>query len=295
MREENKRIAKNTLIVYVRLIITTFLGLLSSRFVLAALGASDYGLYNVVGATVIMFSFITSALYNTTTRFINYEQGKSDGNVNRIFNMSLAIHICFAIVALLILESIGVYYINNYLNVAAGKESDAIFVFQVSTIVTCLSLISVPYNSLFIVHEDFRTIAIFDILAAIAKFAIQGDTDLQQLQPFRCRSFVVQEPGQQHGYQLLFRNDNQCRLCHLLCCAELHHDLCRQLRHCFSAPNHPERQSWRYGQDSLPGFFHLQNMHFVDVAIAVPHLLRATFPPTSVVRRQHARQHRHIL
>ena len=136
MREENKRIAKNTLIVYVRLIITTFLGLLSSRFVLAALGASDYGLYNVVGATVIMFSFITSALYNTTTRFINYEQGKSDGNVNRIFNMSLAIHICFAIVALLILESIGVYYINNYLNVATGKESDAIFVFQVSTIVT---------------------------------------------------------------------------------------------------------------------------------------------------------------
>lgn len=172
MREENKRIAKNTLIVYARLVITTFLGLLSSRFVLAALGASDFGLYNVVGATVIMFSFITSALYNTTTRFINYEQGKSNGNVNRIFNMSLAIHVCFAVVALLILESVGVYYIHNYLNVAAGKESDAMFVFQVSTIVTCLSLISVPYNSLFIVHEDFRTIAKFDILGAIVKFAL---------------------------------------------------------------------------------------------------------------------------
>ncbi len=172
MREENKRIAKNTLIVYARLVITTFLGLLSSRFVLAALGASDYGLYNVVGATVIMFSFITSALYNTTTRFINYEQGKADGNVNRIFNISLCIHICFALVALLILESIGVYYIDNYLNVEAGKEADAMFVFQVSTTVTCLSLISVPYNSLFIVHEDFRTIAIFDIVGAIAKFVL---------------------------------------------------------------------------------------------------------------------------
>jgi len=172
MREENKRIAKNTLIVYARLVITTIIGLLSSRFVLAALGDSDYGLYNVVGATVIMFSFITSALYNTTTRFINYEQGKADGNVNRIFNMSLAIHICFALVALLILESVGVYYIHNYLNVAAGKEADAMFVFHVSTIVTCLSLTSVPYNSLFIVHEDFRTIAIFDILSAVAKFAL---------------------------------------------------------------------------------------------------------------------------
>ena len=109
MREEDKRIAKNTLIVYSRLIITTVLGLVSMRLVLAALGKSDYGLYNVVGATVIMFSFITSALYNTTTRFINYEQGKSDGNVNRIFNMSIVIHVCFAIVALLILESVGVY------------------------------------------------------------------------------------------------------------------------------------------------------------------------------------------
>lgn len=172
MREENKRIAKNTLIVYVRLIITTLLGLLSSRFVLAALGASDYGLYNVVGATVIMFSFITSALYNTTTRFINYEQGKSDGNVNRIFNMSLAIHVCFAILSLIILESAGIYYIHNYLNVAVGKEADAMFVFQVSTITTCLSLISVPFNSLFIVHEDFRIIAILDILGAIVKFAL---------------------------------------------------------------------------------------------------------------------------
>jgi len=172
MREENKRIAKNTLIVYARLIITTLLGLLSSRYVLAALGASDYGLYNVVGATVIMFSFITSALYNTTTRFINYEQGKPDGNVNRIFNMSLAIHVVFAIIALILLESAGIYYILNYLNVAAGKEADAMFVFQVSTVVTCLSLISVPFNSLFIVYEDFRTIAIIDILGAIVRFAL---------------------------------------------------------------------------------------------------------------------------
>lgn len=172
MREENKRIAKNTLIVYARLVITTIIGLLSSRYVLATLGDSDYGLYNVVGATVIMFSFITSALYNTTTRFINYEQGKPDGNVNRIFNMSLAIHVCFAVVALAILESGGIYYILNYLNVAAGKEADAMFVFQVSTITTCLSLISVPYNSLYIVHEDFRFTAVLDILGAIVKFAL---------------------------------------------------------------------------------------------------------------------------
>lgn len=172
MREENKRIAKNTLIVYVRLIITTGLGLLSLRFVLAAIGESDYGLYNVVGAAVIVFSGITSALYNTTTRFINYEQGKPDGNVNTIFNMSLAIHVCFAILVLMIVESAGIYWFYNYLNVAAGKEADAMFVFQVSTITTCLSLISVPFNSLFIVHEDFRTTAIIEIFGAIVKFTL---------------------------------------------------------------------------------------------------------------------------
>lgn len=172
MREENKRIAKNTIVVYLRLIITTLLGLISSRIVLNALGASDYGLYNVVGAIVVMFSFITSALYSTTTRFINFEQGKPNGDVNRVFNISLAIHIVFAVVALLLLETIGVYYINHYLNVAAGKEADAMFVFQVSTIITCLSLVGVPYNSLFIVHEDFSTIAVIDILGAVIKFSL---------------------------------------------------------------------------------------------------------------------------
>ena len=172
MREENKRIAKNTIVVYLRLIITTLLGLISSRIVLNALGASDYGLYNVVGAIVVMFSFITSALYSTTTRFINFEQGKTNGDVNRVFNISLAIHVVFAILAFLLLESVGVYYINHYLNVAAGKETDAMFVFQVSTIITCLSLVGVPYNSLFIVHENFSTIAVIDILGAVVKFAL---------------------------------------------------------------------------------------------------------------------------
>lgn len=172
MREENKRIAKNTIVVYIRLVITTLLGLISSRIVLNALGASDYGLYNVVGAIVVMFSFITSALYSTTTRFINFEQGKPNGDVNRVFNISLAIHVVFAIIALLLLESIGVYYINHFLNVAAGKEADAMFVFQISTVITCLSLVGVPYNSLFIVHEDFSTLAVIDILGAILRFIL---------------------------------------------------------------------------------------------------------------------------
>lgn len=172
MQEGNKRIAKNTLIVYARMGVTTILGLISSRFVLKALGASDFGLYNVVGAIVVMFSFISSALYSTTTRFINYEQGKKNGNVNRIFNISLVIHIFFAITCLIFLETIGVVYINNFLNVAIEKEGDAMFVFQTSTIAACIGIINMPFQSLFIANEKFSIIAVIDICNAILKFIL---------------------------------------------------------------------------------------------------------------------------
>lgn len=168
----NKRIAKNTLIVYIRIFITMFVGLFTSRFVLQALGVSDYGLYNVVGGVISMFTFISGSLAATTTRFVNYEMGKTDGDTNRIFNISNVLHICFAILILILAESVGIFYIDNYLNVEAGKEADAMFVFQVSTIVACIGIINVPYQSLFIAHEKFSLIAIIDILNTIIRLAL---------------------------------------------------------------------------------------------------------------------------
>ena len=168
----NKKIAKNTLIVYSRLFIAMFVGLLTSRFVLQALGASDFGLYNVVGGVIAMFTFISGSLATTTTRFINYEMGKVDGNINKIFNISNTLHIFFAIIILLLTEIIGVFYINNYLNVVPGKEADAMFVFQVSTIVACIGIINIPYQSLFIANEKFGTIAIIDIINTLIKLIL---------------------------------------------------------------------------------------------------------------------------
>ena len=170
MQEDNKRIAKNTLIVYTRLVLTTIIGLVSSRYVLQLLGVSDYGLYNVVGAVIVMFSFLTSALYGTTTRFINYEQGKKDGDVNRVFNMSIMLHVSFSALTFLILETIGVIYIIYFLNVAAGKEQDAMFIFQLSTFVACIGLLAIPYQSLFVVHEKFTVIAIADLVFSLLRF-----------------------------------------------------------------------------------------------------------------------------
>lgn len=168
----NKRIAKNTLIVYVRLFVVTAVGLLTSRFVLQALGISDYGLYNVVGGVIALFAVIAGSMSSTTIRFLNIEIGKKDGNPNRIFNICQVTHIAFAIIVLLLAESIGVFYIINYLNVEPGKEADAMFVFQVSTVVACIGIINVPYQSVFVAKEKFLHIAVIDIVNALIKLGL---------------------------------------------------------------------------------------------------------------------------
>lgn len=170
--QENKRIAKNTIVVYIRLFITTIIGLLTSRFVLQALGISDYGLYNVVGGVIALFSVIAGSMSGTTIRFLNIEIGKNDGNPNKIFNICQITHIFFALIVLLLVETIGIFYILNYLKVAPGKEADAMFVFQVSTIVTCIGIINVPFQSVFIAKEKFIHIAIIDILNVLIKLGL---------------------------------------------------------------------------------------------------------------------------
>ena len=100
--KEDKRIYKNTVIMYVRMIIVTFVGLFSSRFVLQALGASDYGLYHVVGGLIAMLNFIVTAMMTTTRRYINIEMGKPNGDLNMVFNISLLLHIGFALFILVV-------------------------------------------------------------------------------------------------------------------------------------------------------------------------------------------------
>ena len=168
----NKRIAKNTLIVYVRLFIVTVVGLMTSRFVLQALGVSDYGLYNVVGGVIALFAVIAGSMSSTTIRFLNIEIGKPDGDPNKIFNICQITHIVFAALVLILAETAGLFYIYNYLNVASGKEADAMFVFQVSTIVACIGITNVPYQSVFIAKEKFTHIAIIDILNSLIKLGL---------------------------------------------------------------------------------------------------------------------------
>ena len=131
-RTDNRRIAKNTLINYVTLFLNMFIGVFSSRFVLQALGASNYGLYNVVGGVIGLFTFVSGSLSATTVRFITFELGKKNGNPNRVFCLCNTMHMALAAAVFVVTEIIGVWYILNILRVEPGRAADAMFVFQIS-------------------------------------------------------------------------------------------------------------------------------------------------------------------
>ena len=144
MIENNRLIIKNSGILFFRLLITSTIGLFVSRFIIRSLGASDFGLYSVVGGIVIMMAFLNTVMISTTYRFIAVEMGKGNKEgVNAVFNLSLVIHLCLAILILVISETAGIYYIKNYLNVASDKIPDALFVLRFSTYATVISIISI--------------------------------------------------------------------------------------------------------------------------------------------------------
>ena len=169
---ENKKIAFNSVILFVRLCIVSVISLISARFVLQALGASDYGLYNVVGGIVALLNVVNTAMVTTSHRYIAFELGKAEkGDPNKVFNSSLAIHVVFGLLILLVGLPVGEWYVSNYLNVPAESISDAHFVLRVSVVTTMVSTILVPYQGLLVAFEKFYVSAVIDILTQCLKLA----------------------------------------------------------------------------------------------------------------------------
>lgn len=170
---DNLKIAFNSGVIFVRLVLSTLIGVITSRVVLEALGASDYGLYNVVGGIVTLLNIVNSAMLSTTYRYIAFEVGKKEaGDLNKVFNASFIIHGGFALAILLLGLVVGDWYINNYLNVEAGKLPDALFVFHVSLIATSASTLLVPYQGVIVAFEKFTVNAIIDISFSILRFVL---------------------------------------------------------------------------------------------------------------------------
>ena len=159
----NKKIAINTIYMYIRLFVTMAIGLYTSRIVLLVLGVSDYGLFNVVGGVLAIFGFITGSLSGATSRFLNAEMGRKDGDVNKAFNINQTLHIILAGIIFILAETIGLWYVYNKLQVAPGKLPDALFVYQLSIFTTCAGIINTPFASIFSAKEKFGFMSALDI------------------------------------------------------------------------------------------------------------------------------------
>ena len=171
--DNNKRIAKNTLLLYVRMLFMMVIGLYTSRVILDKLGEVDFGIYNVVGGFVTMFTIISGAMTTATQRFLSFEIGKGkDGNVKGIFSTMIYIHLFLALIILLLGEVVGVWFLNTHMNFPAGRYEAANWVFQLSLLVFILNVINVPYNGALIAYEKMSAFAYFSIFDAIFKLAI---------------------------------------------------------------------------------------------------------------------------
>lgn len=172
-KENSKRIAKNTLLLYIRLIFTMAVGLFTSRVILATLGVEDYGVYNVVAGFVMMFSFFTSSLGAAISRFLTYELGKGEsGKLQRIFSTSVNVQLLLSLAILILAEAIGVWFVNHKLNIPADRLYAANWAFQCAILSFIFNLISVPYNAAIIAHERMSAFAYISILEVTLKLAI---------------------------------------------------------------------------------------------------------------------------
>ncbi len=169
----NQRIAKNTILLYIRTLVVMCITLYTSRVILKELGVDDYGIYQAVGGFVAMFAVISSALSSSISRFITFEIGHGDQDkLKRIFSTSVNILVILALIIAVLAEIVGIWFINHKMQIPAGRETAAVWVLHASVFSFCINLISVPYNALIIAHEHMKAFAYFGLFEAIAKLII---------------------------------------------------------------------------------------------------------------------------
>lgn len=171
--ENTKRIAKNTMMLYCRMLFSMLVSLYTSRVVLNTLGVEDYGIYNVVGGFVAMFSLVSSSLSSSVGRFLTFELGRGDmERLKRTFSTSLLIHVVLAIIIFVLMETIGVWFLNHKMTIPVERLYAANWVFQASILSFMLGLLSVPYNASIVSHERMSAFAYIGILDVILRLLI---------------------------------------------------------------------------------------------------------------------------
>lgn len=173
VNDNNKRIAKNTAFLYIRMVFVLLVGLYTSRVVLTVLGVSDYGVYNVVAGFVSLFAFLNATLSSSLQRFYNYEEGeKGELGFYNVFFVGIRVHILLAFILLVLLETIGIWYINSIMVLPEGRLQAAHVLFQFSVLSLFIVVLEIPFSSAIIAKEKMDFYAVVSILDVIMRLVI---------------------------------------------------------------------------------------------------------------------------
>lgn len=169
----HKLIAKNTMALYLRMFVLMGFSIYTTRVVLETLGIIDYGIFNVVGGLIAMISSVTAALTISVQRFLNFEQGKGEeGDLSKVFSSAVIIHIIISLILLIVLETIGIYFLNTSINIPHEKRLQALIVFQLCSLSSCITLATTPFTSLIISFEKMNIFAYLSIVDVLLKLVI---------------------------------------------------------------------------------------------------------------------------
>lgn len=167
------RIIKNTAFLYIKMGITMFISLYTTRIILNSLGASDFGIFNIVGTAIAMLGFLNTALSSSTQRFMNYAEGEgSIQNKKKIFNASIALHFIISIIVFIILEILSVFFFNYILSIPDDRIFSAKVIYHCAVIATVFSIQSVPYDAVMNAHENMLYYAIIGIFESVLKLIV---------------------------------------------------------------------------------------------------------------------------
>lgn len=167
-QENNQRIIKNTIALYVRMLFVMIVSLFSSRIILDVLGEMDYGIYNVVGGIVVMFSFISTIFSSASQRYFAFDLGKGDiERLGKVFNITFILYASVVLMLFILSETLGLWFLHNKLTIPTERMHAANWVFQLSIISFCVTVLTTPYQSVIIAHEKMNVYAFVGILEAI--------------------------------------------------------------------------------------------------------------------------------
>lgn len=168
---EQKIIAKNTVFLYIRMFVVMAVSLYTSRVVLDKLGVEDFGIYNIAGSVVVSLAFVKNSLSSAIRRFLSFEKGRK-GSCSPMFSMGMNVQIVILVVSLIFLETIGLYFFTNVLNIPPERKTAATIVYHISVITFCVNLLRVPFDALIVSNEKMSVYAYISILEVVMKLVI---------------------------------------------------------------------------------------------------------------------------